>query len=100
MSADNIAEQARAVNRWPLGVSMNIDPTFYRSGTGPAGRQAGRVPSLRLRAIHPPRQPAIPDEGRSQKNMPQATAHFESDAYRQGIWRDAMRIRTTQASHK
>jgi len=36
-----------------------------RSGTGPAGRRAGRVPSLPMPAIHPPRQPAIPDEGRS-----------------------------------
>ena len=36
-----------------------------RSGTGPAGRRAGRVPSLPFSAIHPPRQPAIPDEGRS-----------------------------------
>jgi len=36
-----------------------------RSGTGPAGRRAGRVPSLPMRAIHPPRPPAIPDEGRS-----------------------------------
>jgi len=35
-----------------------------RSGTGPAGRGAGRVPSLPFSAIHPPRQPAIPDEGR------------------------------------
>ena len=40
-----------------------------RSGTGPAGRRAGRVPSLPFPAIHPPRQPAIPDEGRSQKNI-------------------------------
>ena len=38
-----------------------------RSGTGPAGRQAGRVPSLPFRAIHLFRQPAIPDEGRSQR---------------------------------
>ena len=44
---------------------MNTDLTFHRSGTGPAGRRAGRVPSLPLSAIHPPRQPAIPDEGRS-----------------------------------
>jgi len=49
---------------------MNTDLTFHRSGTGPAGRRAGRVPSLPLSAIHPPRQPAIPDEGRSaNKNM-------------------------------
>jgi len=61
-----MAEQARAVNRWPPGVSMNTLLTFHRSGTGPAGRRAGRVPSLQLRAIHPPRQPAIPDEGRSE----------------------------------
>ena len=38
-----------------------------RSGTGPACRVAGRVPSLPMRAIHPHRQPAIPDEGRSAK---------------------------------
>jgi hypothetical protein len=37
----------------------------WRSGTGPADRRAGRVPSLPFRAIHYPRQPAIPDEGRS-----------------------------------
>ena len=37
-----------------------------RSGTRPAGRRAGRVPSLLMFAIHPPRQPAIPDDGRSQ----------------------------------
>lgn len=36
----------------------------WRLGTGPASRRAGRVPSLPIRAIHPPRQPAIPDEGR------------------------------------
>ena len=40
-----------------------------RSGTGPAGRRAGRVPSLPLYAIHPLRQPAIPDGGRSPKNI-------------------------------
>ena len=38
-----------------------------RSGTGPAKRRAGRVPSLPFSAIHPLRQPAIPDGGRSQK---------------------------------
>ena len=38
-----------------------------RSGTGPAGRRAGRVPLLPFLAIHPHRQPAIPDEGRSEK---------------------------------
>ena len=43
--------------------------TFHRSGTGPAGRIAGRVPSLPTFAIHPPCQPAIPDEGRSQRNI-------------------------------
>ena len=48
----------------PSGVSMNTDLTFDRSGTGPAGRRAGRVPSLPFPAIHPQRQPAIPDEGR------------------------------------
>jgi len=35
-----------------------------RSSTGPAKSRAGRVPSLPIPAIHPPRQPAIPDEGR------------------------------------
>jgi hypothetical protein len=46
---------------------MNTNLTFHRSGTGPAGRRAGRVPSLPITAIHPPCQPAIPDEGRSEK---------------------------------
>ena len=46
---------------------MTTIPTFHRSGTGPAGRRAGRVPSLPFAAIHPQRQPAIPDEGRSKK---------------------------------
>ena len=36
-----------------------------RSGTGPAKSRAGRVPSLHFRSIHPHRQPAIPDGGRS-----------------------------------
>ena len=36
----------------------------WRSGTGDAGRRASRVPSLPFSAIHAPRQPAIPDEGR------------------------------------
>jgi len=53
----------------PSGVSMNTNLTFHRSGTGPAGRRAGRVPSLPTYAIHPPRQPAIPDEGRSEKKI-------------------------------
>jgi len=35
-----------------------------RSGTGDAGRRASRVPSLPSSAIHPHRQPAIPDGGR------------------------------------
>jgi len=51
----------------PWGVSMNADLTFHRSGTGPAVRRADRVPSLPMPAIHLPRQPAIPDEGRRQK---------------------------------
>ena len=50
----------------PWGVSMNTGLTFHRSGTGPADSRAGRVPSLPIFAIHPPRQPAIPDEGRSE----------------------------------
>ena len=49
----------------PWEVLMNTDLTLHRSGTGPAGRRAGPVPSLPFSAIHPPRQPAIPDEGRS-----------------------------------
>jgi hypothetical protein len=36
-----------------------------RSGTGDAGSRASRVPSLPFTAIHPFRQPAIPDGGRS-----------------------------------
>jgi len=36
-----------------------------RSGTGPAGSRAGRVPSLPAFAIQHYRQPAIPDGGRS-----------------------------------
>ena len=48
---------------------MNTDWTFHRSGTGPAGREAGRVPSLPMPAIHPSRQPAIPDEGRWAKKL-------------------------------
>ena len=44
---------------------MNTDLTFDRSGTGPACRRAGRVPSLPMHSIHPPRQAAIPDGGRS-----------------------------------
>lgn len=39
-----------------------------RSGTGPAKRRAGRVPSLPFSAIHPFRQPAVPDGGRSARN--------------------------------
>jgi len=50
----------------PSGVSMNINPTIHRSGTGDAGSRASRVPSLPMRAIHPLCQPAIPDEGRSE----------------------------------
>ena len=59
----------------PWGVSMNADLTFHRSGTWPAGRRAGRVPSLPFPAIHPPPQPAIPDEGRSQEILSQFIAH-------------------------
>jgi len=47
---------------------MNAGLTFDRSGTGPAGRRAGRVPSLPMCVIDPHRQPAIPDGGRSQKH--------------------------------
>ena len=55
---------------------MNTDLTFHRSGTGPAGRRAGRVPSLPLCAIHPPRQPAIPDSGRSAEKYMHAVIKF------------------------
>ena len=34
------------------------------------------------------------------KYMPPARAHFESHAPRQGIWSDAMRIRTTESSQE
>jgi len=37
----------------------------WRSGTGDARGRASRVPSLPMPAIHPLRQPAIPDGGRS-----------------------------------
>jgi len=40
-----------------------------RSGTGDADRRASRVPSLSISAIHPFCQPAIPDGGRSQRNI-------------------------------
>jgi hypothetical protein len=39
-----------------------------RSGTGDAGSRASRVPSLPFSAVHPPRQPAIPDGGRWAEN--------------------------------
>jgi len=52
-------------------------PTVIRrSGTGPAKCRAGRVPSLPISAIHPPRQPAIPDEGRSPEYMRYLTFLF------------------------
>lgn len=47
----------------PWGVSMITDLTFYRSGAGPAGRRADRVPSLPTLAIHPPLWPALSDGG-------------------------------------
>jgi len=40
-----------------------------RSGTGDADSRASRVPSLPILAIHPHRQPAIPDGGRSPENI-------------------------------
>ena len=55
---------------------MNTDLTFHRSGTGPADRRAGRVPSLPICAIHRPRQPAIPDEGRQQNNTGASQSPF------------------------
>jgi hypothetical protein len=45
---------------------MSTDFTFHRSGTGPAGRRAGQVPSLPTRLIHPFCQPAIADGGRKE----------------------------------
>jgi len=39
----------------------------WRSGTGPAGRKAGRVPSLPFGAFIAHLRPAIPDGGRSEK---------------------------------
>jgi hypothetical protein len=45
---------------------------------GASGARVDREPGCGehvLPAIHPPRQPAIPDEGRSQKNM-----HLDMDA--------------------
>jgi len=56
----NHANKAAQGIAGPSVVSMNTDFTFHRSGTGPAGRRAGRVPSLPILAIHPLRQPAIP----------------------------------------
>ncbi len=47
-------QQDSPPNDSPSGVSMNTDLTFHRSGTGPAGRRAGRVPSLPIRSIHAP----------------------------------------------
>ena len=41
-----------------------VATVIQRSGTEPAGRSAGRVPSLPSFAIDPHRQPAIPDGGR------------------------------------
>jgi hypothetical protein len=57
---ENHANKAAQGIAGPSVVSMNDDLTFHRSGTGPAGRRAGQVPSLPTRAIHPPRRPAIP----------------------------------------
>jgi hypothetical protein len=65
-SDTEICERARPSSRWPSGLSMNINSTFHRSGT--AGSGAGRVPSLPICAIRPPRQPTIPDEGQA-KNI-------------------------------
>ena len=49
-----ICEQDSPPNDSPSAVSMRTDLTFHRSGTGPAGRRAGRVPSLSIRSIHAP----------------------------------------------
>ena len=60
---ENIAN--RAVQLIAGRSNFRVEATVVRrSGTGPAGRRAGRVPSLPLFAIHPFRQPAIPDGGR------------------------------------
>ena len=47
-------EQDSPPNDSPSAVSMNTGLTFHRSGTGPAGRRAGRVPSLPIYSIHAP----------------------------------------------
>jgi len=57
---ENHANKAAQGIAGPSVVSMSTDLTFHRSGTGPAGRRAGQVPSLPILAIHPLRQPAIP----------------------------------------
>jgi len=46
------------------------------------------------------KQVVASDRGRSRKYMPPARAHFESHAPRQGIWREAMTIRTTEAKQQ
>ena len=42
----DICEQTRSANRWPIPLSSGAFLTFDRSGTGPAGGRAGRAPSL------------------------------------------------------
>ncbi len=48
---------------------MNNNPIVHRTGAGPAGRRAGRVPSLPMSAIHSFHQPAIPDNERREYDM-------------------------------
>jgi len=69
-SCQAIPDQGRKYANRP--VQLIAGPSHFRatptvatrSGTGDAGRRASRVPSLPTIAIHPPRQPAIPDGGR------------------------------------
>jgi hypothetical protein len=60
---ENIAN--RAVQLIAGRSNFRVEATVIRrSGTGDAGSRASRVPSLPFSAIHPHRQPAIPDGGR------------------------------------
>ena len=71
--------------------------TFDRSGTGPAGRRAGRVPSLSTRAFHTrPRQWQVTADVRNQYMAPHI-AIFESDADRRRICRRSMSMRTAES---
>ena len=79
---------------------MNTNLTIHRSGTGPAGRRAGRAPSLPFPAIHPQRQPAIPDEGRSPRNIglpPYGTRHPSATILATELSARSTRIRNLDA---